>query len=81
LYRGDINPRFGARDRSLEILGQTAVAIEPSQSPFDKPSPWQQLKAGWVNGAIADLDGLLAEFGERLMQVGAVVDAVGEQVA
>jgi hypothetical protein len=34
---------------------------------------WQQLKAGGVSGAFDDLDGPLAEFGERLTQVGAVL--------
>jgi hypothetical protein len=44
LRGGDVNPGFGARDGSLEILGQPAVSIEPSESPFDDPSVWQQLK-------------------------------------
>src|SRR5271167_3626280 len=81
LYRGDVNPRFGARDRSLEILCQAAVSIEPSQGSFDDPAARQQLKAGSVSGAFDDLDGPLAEFGECLTQVGAVVDAVGEEMA
>jgi hypothetical protein len=61
LYRGDVNPRFGARDRSLEILCQAAVAIEPSQVSFDDPAARQQLKASSVSGAFDDLDGPLGE--------------------
>ena len=57
------------------------LQIEPSEGSFDDPSPRQQLKAGGLSGAFDDLDGPLAEFGERFTQVGAVVDTVGEQVA
>jgi hypothetical protein len=34
LYRGDVNPGLGARDRSLEILCQAAVSIEPREGSF-----------------------------------------------
>src|ERR1700747_2445810 len=81
LYRGDVNPRLGARNRRLEILCQAAIPIEPSQGSFDDPAARQQYKAGSVSGAFDDLDGPLAKFGECLTQVGAIVDAVGEQVA
>src|ERR1700757_2665738 len=81
LYRGDVNPRLGARNRRLEILCEAAVSIEPSQGSFDDPAARQQLKAGGVSGAFDDLDGPLAEFGESLMQVGASVDTVGEEMA
>ena len=81
LHRGDVDPRFGARDRRLEILCQAAVSIEPSESSFDHPAARQQLKAGRISGAFDDLDGPVAELGEGVTQVGAVVDAVGEQVA
>ena len=70
LYRGDVNPGLGARDRSLEILCQAAVSIEPREGSFDHPAAWQQLKASGVSGAFDDLDGPLAEFGECLAQVG-----------
>src|SRR5437868_15503700 len=43
LHGGDVNPGFGAGDRSLEILGQAAVSIEPSEGSFDDPSPWEKL--------------------------------------
>src|SRR5713101_4946129 len=74
-------PRLGARNRRLEILRQAAVAIEPSQGPFDDPTPRQQLKADSVSGTFDDLDGPVAEFGESFGQVGTVVDTVGEEMA
>src|SRR5204863_10110102 len=70
-----------AGDRSLEILGQAAVSIEPSEGSFDDPSPWEELKSGRVGGAFDNLDGPLAEFGESVTQIGAVIDTVGEEMA
>src|SRR5204862_7962333 len=81
LHGGDVNPGFGAGDRSLEILGQAAVSIEPSEGSFDDPSPWEELKSGRVGGAFDNLDGPLAEFGEGVTQIGAVIDTVGEEMA
>ena len=77
LRGGDVNPGFGARDRSLEILGQPAVSIEPSERPFDDPSAWQQLKASSLSRAFDDFDGPVAEFDEGVTQAGAIIDAVG----
>ena len=81
LHRGHVDPRYGARNRRLEILCQAAVSIEPSEGSFDDPSPWQQLKASSVNGAFDDLDSPVTDPGKGLLQTGAVVDAVGKEVA
>jgi hypothetical protein len=81
LHGGDVNPGFGAGNRSLEIFGQTAVSVEPSEGSFDDPSLWQQLKSGRVSGAFDNLDGPLAEFGEGITQIRAVIDTVGEEMA
>src|SRR6202035_3486141 len=81
LYRGDVNPCLGARNRRFEILRQAAVSIEPSQGSFDDPAVRHQLKTSSVSSAFDDLDGPLAEFGESFTQVGAVVDAVCEEMA
>ena len=40
LDRGDINPCPGAGDRCLEILCQTAIAIEPREGSLDDPAAW-----------------------------------------
>ena len=37
LHGGDANPRFGARYRSLEILCQAAVPIEPGEGSVRRP--------------------------------------------
>src|SRR6516162_1818836 len=68
LRGGDVNPGFGARDRSLEILCQAAVPIEPGEGSFDDPSARQQLEAG--SGALDDLDCPVTEFGEGVTPVG-----------
>src|SRR5271156_954568 len=81
LHGSDVDPGFGARDRSLEVLCQAAVSIEPSKGSFDDPSPWEQLKSSRVSSAFDDLDGPVAEFSEGGAQVGASVSAVGEEMA
>jgi hypothetical protein len=72
--------RFGARDRSLEILRQSAVSIEPSKGSFNDPSAWQQLKVEGVSDAFDDFDGPVTEFGEGITQTGAIIDTVGEEM-
>jgi len=71
LHGSDVNPDFDARDRSLEILRQSTVSIEPSKGSFNDPSARQQLKADGVNGAFDDFDGPVTEFGEGITQTGA----------
>src|SRR5271156_5301254 len=80
-HGGDVNPGFGAGNRSLEIFGQPAVSVEPSQSSFDHPSPGEQLKSDRVSGAFDDLDRPVTEFGKSFTQIGAVVDTVCEEMA
>jgi len=63
-----------------KILCQAAVAIEPSESSF-KPPQRRGSSSDRVSGALDDLNGAVAEFGEGGVQVGPVVDAVGKQVA
>src|SRR5207237_7308285 len=41
----------------------------------------EELKSGGVGGAFDNLDGPLAEFGESVTQIGAVIDTVGEEMA
>jgi hypothetical protein len=74
IYANDINPGCSARERRLEILGQTPVVIEPGQGALDHPAARQRLKAGCGGGALDDLDRPVAEFGQRLVQLSAVVD-------
>ena len=80
MHGSDVNPGFGARDRSLEILCQAAVPIEPSKGSLNDPSARQQLKADGVSGGFDDFDGPVTEFGEGITQTGAIIDAVGEEM-
>jgi len=70
--------------RSQSMLRKSFVkrrlAIEPSESSF-KPPQRRGSSSDRVSGALQDLNGAVAEFGEGGVQVGPVVDAVGKQVA
>src|ERR1700746_775243 len=81
LHRGDVDPRFGARNRRLEILCQAAITIEPSEGSFDNPSARPQLEARCISRPFDNLDGPVTQLGEGVTQIGAVVDAVGKQMA
>jgi hypothetical protein len=81
LDRGYVNPGCRARDGRLEVLCQAAVSIEPGKGPFDNPAARQELKAGGRRGAFDDLDGPAAEFVQGGAQVGAIIDAVGKEMA
>ncbi len=45
LDAGDQEPRLGAFDGFLEVFGETSVASEPCERPFDDPSSGQQHEA------------------------------------
>jgi hypothetical protein len=63
-------PVAGCKEVILEILCHAAVAIEPSERSLDNPAAWQQLKPSRVSCAFDDLNGLLAEPGEGVIQLG-----------
>ena len=65
----------------LRTFCQAGVAIDPSKGSFNYPAAGRQFKADRVSSALDDLNGPVAEFGERGLQVGAVVAAVGKPVA
>ena len=67
---------MAAFDGRLEVLGQAAVAVEPCNRSLDDPSSWQHLEALDRIGAPDDLEGPLAEFGERLFELGAGVGSM-----
>ena len=56
-------------------------SIEPGEGSLDNPSAREEVKASNPGGARDDLDCPVAKFGKGLAQVGAVIDAVGEQMA
>jgi hypothetical protein len=69
-----------------------ALAIEASKSLAKRrfrlsqakvrstPIAGEQLKSGRVSGAFDNLDGPVAEFGQGVAQVWAIVDAVGKEM-
>jgi hypothetical protein len=76
-----VDPRFGARNRRLEILCQATVVIEPSQRSFDNPATRQELEAGRVSSPFDNLDGPVTELAEGVTQDSAVLDAIGKEMA
>jgi hypothetical protein len=61
----------GAFESSIEVPGESAVSVEPSQRAFDDPAAGQEFKAFGVIGALDDLHRPFADFCER----GAVLSA------
>jgi hypothetical protein len=62
LYRGEIEPSFGAGDCRLEVFGEAVVTIEPGQGAFDDPAAWQDLETDGAGHATDDLDRPVADF-------------------
>ena len=79
LDAGDIEPSPGTGDRSLKVFGQPAVAIEPSEGPFDYPAAGEHNEAGSVS--FDDLDRPAAEFGESFGQFVPRIGTIGEEMA
>jgi hypothetical protein len=53
---GDHEPRLGAGDGCLPVLGQAAAASEPGIGPLHHPPTRQELEAYGGVGALDDLD-------------------------
>ena len=56
-------------DGLLEVLGETAVPIEPCQGPLDDPTARQQLEAFSGIGSLDDLDAPLAKAAQRSLEL------------
>jgi len=78
---GDKDPSDGAFDGRLEVLGQPAAAIEPSEGAFDHPTARQQYETLGGIASFDDLDGPLPHFCECFFQLVAGIAAIGEDVA
>jgi len=59
----DVDHGFGTVDAFFVIWREAAPARQPSERPFDDPSPRQDLKAVSRFGSPYDLDGEIAEGG------------------
>lgn len=81
LDAGEEEPGFGAGDGGFGVLGEAAIAIEPSQGALDDPAARQHLEALYGIGSLDDLEGPSTEPLERAGELGSGVSAVGEDVA
>jgi hypothetical protein len=61
----------------LEILGESAVASEPGEGPFDHPASRQHDEACHVIGAFDDLDAQARNFGDGGIDLMGMVAGVG----
>src|SRR5882672_114503 len=73
-------PGRAAFDGCFEILGEASAAAEPGEAALDHPAPGQQLKAFDAGRPLDDFDRPGAAIVDRLLQLPAPVDAVGEDV-
>jgi len=80
LDTGDHDPSLCAGDGGLEVLGETTVASEPGEGAFDHPALGLGLEGADTLGSRHDLDRPPAEIGDRIEQLVAAIDAVGEDV-
>src|SRR5260370_32338984 len=78
---GQEDPRGGAGDGGLEVLGETSAATEPSQAALHHPPPGQELEAFDAGRAVNAFDRPRAAIGDGVEQLVAAIDAVGEDMA
>src|SRR5712671_3859857 len=74
------DPRLCAGDCLLEILGEATTAVEPGQGPFNHPAFRLSLESADTLRSCDDLNGPWPQFGDRVEQLVAAVDAVGEDM-
>lgn len=76
----DEEPSGSRSDGLLEVLGQSAVSVEPCQRAFDDPAAGQHLKALGCVGSLDDLDGPLADAAQGVLELVSGIASVGEEV-
>src|SRR5260370_10406402 len=74
------DPRLCAGDCLLEILGEATTAVEPGQGPFNHPAFRLSLESADTLRSCDDLNGPWPQFGDRVEQLVAAVNAVGEDM-
>src|SRR3712207_9096818 len=77
LDAGDHQPGQGALEGGLEVLGQAAIAVEPGYGPLDHPPARQHFEAFGGIDATDDLQPPRAKPGERFLELGARIGAIG----
>src|SRR6185437_1238812 len=78
---GEEEPRSGAGDGPLEVLGKAAAAAEPGEGALDHPSLRQELKAFDAGWALDDLDGPGTAVSDGIAQLWTAIDAIRENVS
>ena len=65
----------------LEVLGETTVAVQPSEGSFDDPSARENDEALGCIGALDDFDSPFADPAQRLPELVSGIAAIGEDMA
>src|SRR5215210_2882510 len=79
--RCDQDPGLGAGNGRLEVPCEATIASEPGEGALDHPSLGLGFERAYALRAGNDLDRPFAEFGDRVEQLRAAIDAVCEDVA
>ena len=79
LHRSEIEPDLTAGDGGLKVLGEAAVAVEPSEGSFDHPAARQDTRAGTI-GPFDDLDSPPGVSGQCRGQLIAGIAAIGKDM-
>src|ERR1700730_1022530 len=77
---GKEDPRLGARDCFLEILGEPSASVEPSKRPFNHPTSRLGLERTDALRSRNDFNDPFAELGDRRGQLLPAVNTVSENV-
>src|SRR5580704_12240657 len=77
---GKEDPRLGARDCFLEILGEPSASVEPSKRPFNHPTSRLGLERTDALRSRNDFNDPFAELGDRRRQLLTAVNTVSENV-
>ena len=65
----------------LEVLGQSAVSIQPCQRPLYDPTAWKDHETPVGIGPFDDLEGPFADPAQRLPEFVASIAAIGKHMA
>ena len=72
LDHGDSDPRFGRFGQGVEVLTQSARAVEPNEGAFDDPAPLQDPKSLALPRPFHDRKGALQNSGYPINQLAGV---------
>ena len=81
LHTAEEEPCLGGQQGGFEVLGEAAVAVEPSQGAFDHPASGQRFETLRAVRAFDDVQGPLPTAFQRRLELGTRIGAVGEDMA